>query len=387
MKTHRISKFFSVVPNNFIKKLLRYTVIAFAVTLILNVTPAQNVSRTAVSDNSKTKSVKNNGKSVKSTSRSIKLPDVDISLRDYAVVQFGTDIDLLQEGIADNRPAIGFSLLDSNQQTNYLIVKHEDHLQEWKTTYPILKVESPVIASTEQHEVSSIVINPQVDNCGGVSSPGNPYPCGNGGNCTFWVWHKAKNVWGQQLPGFSKNSSFPSGDAKYWAGQARLAGWPVSSEPGSRTISVNNNISSFGHVWFNEFLGWQELVGNEMNWGQPGYRDPVKHTFQESNQGYIYPQVRSWRPIVTLTTSPTLRASSQPVWILFSGQNFGSNSIVDATTPDGSMVSLRGSQLYLSNSNNLWMQAVLNMSGMWKFRVVAQDGQRSDYVWLFVNRP
>jgi len=315
------------------------------------------------------------------TRKRLKLPSNFESLRAFASKRFEDEVDPaeMQEGLADNHASVSFSSINGGYRRDRLLILYEDHIDLFTNEREIPPVsDSP--ADQTQEEVQTPAehnVIPMVASCGGIYSPNNPYACCNGGNCTYWAWYKASTVWYQQMPGFN--------DAKYWAGQASAAGWPVSGEPGSRTISVSSSISSTGHVWFNEYLGWNILWGNEMNWCQWGPRDPVSHYFYQSNQGYIYPKQMWWRPQVTMTVSPTLWASSQNQWILFSGQSFTQNTIVDVTTPGGSMVSLRGAQVFVSNSGSLWIQAVLNARGWWKFRVVAQDGQRSNPVWLWVN--
>lgn len=319
----------------------------------------------------------------------LKIPTWFTTLHDYATRRFAGryDAGTLEEGLADNQPSVTFSHTVGGRRNIYLLIHRGQLIDLQRTT---VKLELPVDAPGDEADHDRVgpadeQVHPMVGSCGGVSSPGNPYPCCNGGNCTFWAWHKAKTVWRQSLPGFSRTSVYPSGDARYWAGHASSNGWPVSPEPGSRTISVSSTISSFGHVWFNEFLGWQELWGNEMHWCTNGARYNVRRTFTQSNKGYIYPKLESWRPQVYLTVAPMLWSGPQNQWIQFSGQNFTHDSIVDVMTPGGQYVSLRGSQLVLSHSGCLWIQAVLNARGWWKFKVVAQDGQRSAYASVWVN--
>lgn len=224
-----------------------------------------------------------------------------------------------------------------------------------------------------------------VDNCGPIYSPGNPYPCGSGGNCTFYAWHMARAVWQQSMPGFSRNAYYPSGDAKYWAGQASLAGWPISTEPGSRTVAVSSTRSTSGHVWWVDYLSSNMTVGSEMNWGVYGVKYGVQYPFSTSNKGYIYPKPMSWRPRVNFTVSTTLWAKPYDQRIGFSGSNFGPGMLVDVTFPSGGMTTLQGSQVQYSSNSYLSILVTLGARGWWKFRVVAKDGQRSDPVWVYVN--
>jgi surface antigen len=218
--------------------------------------------------------------------------------------------------------------------------------------------------------------------CGPVNSPGNPYPCGNGGNCTFYSWHQAKYVWGQILPGW--------GNAKTWADSALKNGNPVSSEPGSKTIGVSGTLSEFGHVWWNDFITWDSAKGNivrgsEMMWGIYGVNYNLKYPLSTANRGYIYPKPSSSRPKVSFTVSPTLWASSKNQNIGFAGSNFKPGMVVDVTFPNGGMTTLQGSQVQYSSGTYVSIMAMLNSRGWWKFRLVAGDGQRSDPVWVYVN--
>lgn len=71
--------------------------------------------------------------------------------------------------------------------------------------------------------------------CGGEESAGNPFPCcDNGGNCTWYMWKKAKDEWGVELHRFGV-----LGNAAEWAAQARAGGIPSSTQPAVGTIAVN----------------------------------------------------------------------------------------------------------------------------------------------------
>ena len=224
-----------------------------------------------------------------------------------------------------------------------------------------------------------------VNTCGPIYSPGNPYPCQNGGNCTFYAWHMSKTVWGQAMPGFGKNAYYPSGDAKYWAGQASSAGWPVSAEPGSRTVAVSSTRGTNGHVWWVNYLSSNTTVGSEMNWNVWGVKSQVQYPFSTANKGYIYPKQMWWRPMVDFTVSSTLWVKSYDQRIGFSGRNFGPDMVVDVTFPSGAMTTLRGSQVQYSSGSYFSILVTLGARGWWKFRAVARDGQRSNPVWVYVN--
>lgn len=72
--------------------------------------------------------------------------------------------------------------------------------------------------------------------CGGVSSPGNPYPCcSNGGNCTFYAWHSAMTNWRVSLPAWSH--------AHLWSNAAKNGGYVMNGTcaPGSIAVSRARN--------------------------------------------------------------------------------------------------------------------------------------------------
>jgi surface antigen len=238
--------------------------------------------------------------------------------------------------------------------------------------------------------IATLTLTGVAQTCGPLTSAGNPYPCSNGGNCTFFTWHQGKYVWGQDLS-FPNRSSYGliSRDAKNWATHARNHGFTVNSEPGSLTIAVTNSASfgSAGHVWWVDRLDWDRTRGREMNWGKWGISFPTQgRVFSQANQGYIYPQPMPGRPIVQMTVSPTLWAGpgDQTVW--FSGSNFTPDMLVDVTFPNGSnRVTLQGTQVLYSSGSFFGIRVTLNARGWWKFRAVARNGQRTDPVWLYVN--
>lgn len=213
--------------------------------------------------------------------------------------------------------------------------------------------------------------------CGPIYSPGNPYPCGNGGNCTFWAWHQARTVWGQILPGW--------GNAKTWADSARSAGYPVSLEPGSRTLGVSSFLSSDGHVWWNDYITWNALKGSEMMWGKYGVNYNANYQFSTANKGFIYPKPMWWRPIVYFTVAPVLWVRPYDQTVGVAGTNFKPGMVVDVTFPNGNMTTLQGSQVQYSSGSYFSIRVTLSVRGWWKFRTVASDGQRSDPFWVFVN--
>lgn len=227
-----------------------------------------------------------------------------------------------------------------------------------------------------------------VDTCGPLNSPGNPYPCLGGGNCTFFAWHQGRYVWNQDLS-FANRASYGlmERDAKNWAIHARNHGFTVSNEPGSLTIGVSNSLASTGHVWWVDWLNWDKTRGREMNWGAWGITFPTSgRAFSQANLGYIYPQPMPSRPFVYFSVSSTLWTSPYDQTVWFYGMNFSPDMLVDVTFPNGyNMVTLQGAQVLYSSNSFFGIKATLNTRGWWKIRAVARNGQRTDPVWFFVN--
>lgn len=229
-----------------------------------------------------------------------------------------------------------------------------------------------------------------VNSCGPVTSTGNPFPCKNGGNCTFFAAYKANTVWGN---GFSDLPSTRS--AKYWADDARANGFPVSSEPGIYTIGVSSTLSADGHVaWVIEIAGSNVKV-QEMHWGTYGVSErwrPVS-TF---NRGFIYPKSNGSRPSIW-STSPVwwnIRAGNYDQDIGVIGWNLYAPMIVEVTFPSGGRATLKDAQIrpdwylpYMAgcySCQGFWMRATLSARGYWQIKAVASNGQRSDPYWLYV---
>ncbi len=111
-------------------------------------------------------------------------------------------------------------------------------------------------------------VNVKADNsCKGYSSPGNPYSCNGGGdcttgaNCTWWVAYKRPDI----LPALqSYNGYYPSAGAQ-WTDAARSAGYTVQSNVDANVrgaIAVWN-----GHVAYVENVNVdnQTITISEMN--------------------------------------------------------------------------------------------------------------------------
>jgi surface antigen len=307
------------------------------------------------------------------------------TLSDYATKMF-PDIteDQIEPVLFDNNPGIRFDVVRNGRRFEMLIVAFRKEIK----LLALFRDDEFEKGLEDALDVKEEIIAPQLEvaGCGGLTSANNPYPCcSNGGNCTWFGYYRTDNVWNSIRSG----NGFPQvsfGNAASWATSARNYSYPVSSESGSRTIGVNSTMSSRGHVFFVEIQTWNKLTVSEMQCDYYyGAKWSVSYNRSVANKGFIYPKPASWRPKVTLSVSGTLYTSSREQSILFSGSNFTTDTIVDVVTPDGSTVSLSGSQLYRSSSSALWIYPVLGARGYWKFKVVGKDGQRSDWVYLWVN--
>ncbi|MCG3144285.1 MAG: hypothetical protein HONDAALG_01695 [Gammaproteobacteria bacterium] len=322
-------------------------------------------------------------------------------LRAFAIQRFSriASAEAIEPALADNQPAVCFTTFDLEARTDYLLVDNGNELSLITRRFSdvgLTEIDLPEEVDGEGDVLKSDgdnlmkLIAPQIASCAGYSSPGNPYPCCAAGNCTWWAWDYTSRVWQQPLPGFSKNSQYPSGDAKYWAGHAKQQSWPVSPDPGSRAIAVSSWKSSWGHVFPVHYLGWNRLIGNEMNCGQSGVKAadyPIYDSLQRrytADQGFIYPKPTQTRPLISYTVSPQLWRGGT-YQILFGGQNFSSDTIVDVRTPSNDWVSLKGTQVQVTGSQTLWITATLGAPGWWQFKVVDPKGQRSNWVYLYVN--
>lgn len=127
-------------------------------------------------------------------------------------------------------------------------------------------------------------IEPQgSSSCCGYSSPGNICiycpSCTNKGNCVWWTWKEAKDIWGQSLPWCT--------NAKTWADKARQYGWPVNTTPAPNTICVNSTYGGYGHV------AWVESVdGSYVNVSEMNYcltcKQNKRYTKTFCDKGFIY---------------------------------------------------------------------------------------------------
>ncbi|MCC6743724.1 MAG: CHAP domain-containing protein [Acidobacteria bacterium] len=219
--------------------------------------------------------------------------------------------------------------------------------------------------------------------CCSHQSTGNPYRCYGQGNCTWWSWKRANETWGQSMPNF--------GNARDWASLAQSAGYPVENEPGSLTIGVSSSYGRpHGHVVMVERLDGSNVSTTEMNYQRPPRTLPPcdrwkSHPHTRFNRGFILPQPTWDRPAVYFYTGPVRYAAPYDQSLLFFGDFFTGGMLVDARFPNGQYATLSGSQVSVNSSRSITVNVTLGSSGWWKFRFVDTRGQRSGWIWLYVN--
>lgn len=224
-------------------------------------------------------------------------------------------------------------------------------------------------------------ITAQVNSCGGHYSQYNPYPCGNGGNCTWWAWYMAQSNWGVNLPSW--------GNAKSWAGYATNAGYSVlSGIPAPNTIGVNTWQTTggiaYGHVaWVLQVSGDSVYV-SEMYYGVSGryYRWRPSSYF---NGGYIFPKSSAPAPIISwiYPNSPWAASYNQDVNVM--GYNFSVPEMVQVFFPTSGSTVLRGAQIPYYGYNMFTMRITLGRSGTWAIRAINRDGKLSNKFYFTVR--
>lgn len=94
----------------------------------------------------------------------------------------------------------------------------------------------------------------------------NPYSGGNS-NCTWYVWQRANDKIGVQLPGW--------GNAGTWYASAQNAGYSVGTEPRADSVAVYSN-SYVGHVAYVESVNGSQIYVSEGGYytnGTKGYHE------------------------------------------------------------------------------------------------------------------
>ncbi len=135
--------------------------------------------------------------------------------------------------------------------------------------------------------------------CGGIEDTcscgvSNPFPCcSNGGNCTWWVWHKVCCVWGEEAAKEIVNWKTPR-NAHNWNDNGRARNskiFTVKDNPSPNTIAVKEATTNnpWGHVAWVKSVDGNNITVTEMmcdvSWS--GVRE---HTYPKSyfNGGFIY---------------------------------------------------------------------------------------------------
>lgn len=115
-----------------------------------------------------------------------------------------------------------------------------------------------------------------VDKCGDYPSDGNPFPCSNGGNCTWWAWKMAKDSWGIDFPA--------RGNANTWDDTALNKNYITRTVPMPGNIAQKNsspykgddgNWYDYGHVAFVTDVNYstKTVYWSEMNYGSWGVKN------------------------------------------------------------------------------------------------------------------
>ncbi|MCX6624919.1 MAG: CHAP domain-containing protein [Acidobacteria bacterium] len=149
-------------------------------------------------------------------------------------------------------------------------------------------------------------VSSSVSTCGPLTSPGNPFPCSNGGNCVWFAWKMASDRWGIDFPA--------RGYANTWVNSAIANFFRVLSTPAIDTIAVNTIQKDVtgavtGHVGWVVSTSGNTVCTQEMSWGVPGMKTACRDR-SYWNAGFIYP------PSITVT-SPN---SSSTIWNVNSNQ-------------------------------------------------------------------
>jgi surface antigen len=166
-------------------------------------------------------------------------------------------------------------------------------------------------SASEQNRAASFTprlaaVSSNVATCGGLSSPRNPFPCNNGGNCVWFAWKMASDQWGIDFPA--------RGNANTWVNSATANVFRVLPTPALSTIAVNTTQKDItgtvaGHVGWVVSSSGNTVCTQEMSWGVPGMKTACRDR-SYWNGGFIYP------PSITITSPNT----SSVVWNVNSNQ-------------------------------------------------------------------
>jgi surface antigen len=209
-----------------------------------------------------------------------------------------------------------------------------------------------------------------VDNCGGIYSPKNPFPCtapnGIQGNCVWWTWHWLR--YGKGDRNVESSNSF-RGDANTWDNKAISLGYTVITSPQKDTIAVNETAAGgLGHVATVDEVTSTGVWVNEMNWGISGFRRNFYSNGFFTKFIVPYPQPK----LFSLSPNPVVLPYD--AYYTISGENLDRVLSVEITFPGGGKGILYGSgQIPMKNYYQVQIYATLGTSGSYLFNVVTDQ--------------
>ena len=138
-------------------------------------------------------------------------------------------------------------------------------------------VEIPLSAKREATRSSQQMPRRMVTNCCGFSSSGNPFPCCDDGNCTWWCYYKHGYV------------PFTGNAGTWWGAALDYSSWVRASYPPTNDMSIACWSGNPGHVA--HAASWSG-VGNvtitEMDCINGGCEDDDSIAYTEPTQGWLY---------------------------------------------------------------------------------------------------
>ncbi len=148
-----------------------------------------------------------------------------------------------------------------------------------------------------------------VDKCLTHESKGNPFECGNYGNCTWWAYKMGSEDLKKAL--IKKGSGR---DAKNWITIAKEYNLPTGDTPKVGAIAVFEKMSNYGHVAYVTKVDNNSLFEvSQMDWFN-SYSNPIKGVTYRYNNKLLKdgskPSVKFIYPNNTDTTKPTASISN-----------------------------------------------------------------------------
>lgn len=120
-----------------------------------------------------------------------------------------------------------------------------------------------------------------VEVCGAEKSAGNPYPCKNGGNCTWWTWKKAKEAGWIDIPSGSNANAwddFAKAKPKLYVMSTTAVAGAVgvkNSSPYCDAWDAKGKCTHFantGHVGYVKSVSGSTVDTSEMDYGVNGVK-------------------------------------------------------------------------------------------------------------------